>query len=113
MAGANGCDYCASAHTVLGGQSGLAPDENTRNLAGQSSDPKAQAALHFASAIVRQRGNLTDEHLAQVRAAGYGDEEIVELIANTVLNIFTNYLNHIADTEIDFPIVRTGQAVAA
>lgn len=113
VAGTNRCDYCASAHTVLGAQNGLADEEIIRNLKGRASEPKVQAALSFAVQIVTQRGQLTDEDLAKVRSAGFTEEEIVELVANTLLNIFTNYFNHIADTEIDFPVVRTGEIAAA
>ncbi len=113
VAGANRCDYCASAHTALGGMQGLEAEELDRNLKGWSSDAKVDAALRFASRIVSLRGNVTDEDLAAVRNAGLTEEEIVEIVANTVLNIFTNYFNHIAGTEIDFPVVSTAAVKAA
>lgn len=113
VAGANRCDYCASAHTVLGGRSGLQPDEIDRNLQARSADPRMQAALRFAARIVASRGNVSDEDLALVRAAGFSDGQVVEILANTVLNIFTNYLNHTATTDIDFPVVSTAPAHAA
>lgn len=113
VAGANACDYCASAHTVLAGRSGLAADEIDRNLQGRSADPKIQAALRFASRIVATRGMVSDEDLTAVRAAGFSNEQVVEILANTVLNIFTNYVNHVAATEIDFPVVKTATSAAA
>lgn len=113
VAGANGCDYCASAHSALGGLAGVGEDELRRNLEGRSSDAKVQAALRFVSRVVATRGHVSDEDLARVRSAGYSDEAIVEMVAHTALNIFTNYFNHVADTEIDFPVVRTGEAIAA
>lgn len=113
VAGANRCDYCASIHTALGSRFGVAEDELGRNLEGQSSDTKVRAALEFASRIVATRGNVADKDLAAVRRAGYSDEEIVEIVANTALNIFTNYFNHVAGTEIEFPLVRTGAVAAA
>jgi hypothetical protein len=39
--------------------------------------------------------------------------EIVEIVAHVALNVFTNYVNKVADTEIDFPVVRTADANAA
>ena len=113
VAGANDCDYCASAHTVLGSKAGLASDDISRNLGGRSTDAKVQGALRFASRIVATRGKVSDEDLAQVRRAGFSDEQVVEIVANTVLNIFTNYINHIAETEIDFPVVKAASAAAA
>ncbi|MHA7821083.1 MAG: carboxymuconolactone decarboxylase family protein [Erythrobacter sp.] len=107
VAGANNCDYCASAHTMIAGMAGVSADEARRNLSGKADDPKAQAALTFVKTVVLQRADVDDRTLADVRAAGFSDGEIVEMIANIVANIFTNYLNHIADTTIDFPPVST------
>lgn len=109
-AGLNACDYCASAHTALGKMVGLGADEIRRNLAGQASEPKAQAAVTFAGRIVAGRGRVSDAELAAVRAAGFSDEEIVEILGNVVANIFTNYFNNLATTEIDFPVVQAHRA---
>jgi uncharacterized peroxidase-related enzyme len=106
-AGANTCDYCASAHTLMGKGAGLSAAEMSANLRGHSDDAKTQAALSFARAIVDERGQVSDSQLQAVRAAGYGDAEVVEIVANVVANIFTNYFNHIAGTVIDFPVVRS------
>ena len=113
VAGANGCDYCASAHTVLGGMQGIAKDELARNLRAESSDPRSAAALKFVTRVLATRGNVSDDEIAATREAGFDDEEIVELVANTVLNVFTNYFNHVAATEIDFPVVKAGHVAKA
>lgn len=105
-AGANECDYCASAHTLLGKGAGVAATELAGNLRGSSGNPKTQAALDFAKAIVAARGRVSDAQLLAVRNAGYGDAEVVEIVAVVAANIFTNYFNHIAETTIDFPVVR-------
>jgi alkylhydroperoxidase family enzyme len=55
--------------------------------------------------VVQDRGHVTDEELAEVRRAGYSDGEIVEIVAHVALNIFTNYFNQVAETDIDFPAV--------
>lgn len=108
----NGCDYCASAHQALGKMAGLSADEIARGYAGDSSDPKAKAALTFAKAVLARRGQVSDADLAAVKAAGYGEDEVLEIVANVVLNIFTNYFNNVADTEIDFPRVTVNRAAA-
>lgn len=112
-AGANGCDYCASAHTVMGKGAGLEADEITNSISGQANDAKTQAALTFARNITANRGNLSDGELQAVRDAGYNEAEIVEIIAHVGVNLFTNYFNHIAATEIDFPVVNTDAASKA
>jgi len=109
----NGCDYCLSAHTVLGKGAGLDDADMAQARDGRATDPKTDAALRFAVGIVERRGQTSDAELATLRQAGYNDAEIVEIVSVTVLNILTNYLNHVAATEIDFPIVRTRVPAAA
>ncbi len=107
IAGTNNCDYCASAHTAIGKGAGVSQEELASNLSGVSNDPKTQAFLTFAQSIVEKRGNLSDEDLQDARAAGITEAEIVEVVATVAINTFTNYFNHIAETEIDFPVVRS------
>ena len=104
-AGANTCDYCASAHTYLAEKAGVAADERTSNLKGKSADKKTQAALSFASQLVEKRGGVSEAELKAVRDAGFSDEEVVEILAHVALNTFTNYFNEAFKTEIDFPVV--------
>ena len=113
VAGANGCDYCASAHTALGKGVGLSQDELARNLDGRSTDPKVQATLDFVRSVLTNRGQVDDSAIGALRNAGYGDAEIVEIVAHIAANIFTNYFNIIAGTDIDFPVVETSQVARA
>lgn len=105
----NSCDYCLSAHTALGRGAGLSNDELTASREARAVDPKATAALKFARAVVERRGDVRDQDLAVVRAAGYTDGDIAEIIAHVALNVFTNYFNRAAHTEIDFLPVTAGQ----
>ncbi|WP_341711435.1 carboxymuconolactone decarboxylase family protein [Erythrobacter sp.] len=109
-ASANSCDYCASAHSALGKMAGLdAADMQTVISGGQlaSADGKI---VETARKIVNQRGVLSDADVADFYSAGFDAGHLVELVAVTALNIFTNYFNHIAATEIDFPVVTTKAA---
>lgn len=112
VAGANTCEYCASAHSALGAAQGLDRDELARNLGGSSQDARTEAVLGFARTVVAKRGFVSDEDVSAVRAAGLGEGEIVEIIATVAINIFTNYFNHIAETEVDFPLVTLSEGVA-
>ncbi len=111
VAEANACNYCLSAHTALGRRAGLSDEELTASREGRAVDAKANAALQFAVAVLRHRGAVSDEELAHVRAAGFSDAEIAEIIAHVALNVLTNYFNRAADTEIDFPAVAAAQLV--
>lgn len=110
VAQANSCEYCLSAHTAIGKMVGLKPEEIEAGREALSADPKRAAALRFAQALVVERGEVSDEALASVREAGYADGEIAEIVANVAINIFTNYFNHVARTDVDFP--RVGVALA-
>jgi uncharacterized peroxidase-related enzyme len=100
---ANACRYCVAAHTVLGRRAGLTEEETTEARRASSHDEKEHSALVFALKIVQDRGVVTDEDVEQLRRAGYTDGEIGEIVANVALNLFTNYFNHVAATELDFP----------
>lgn len=107
----NGCDYCLSAHTYLGlNLAKIDGAEIALNRRGASSDAKANAAVAFAAKVTRERGKVTDADLAAVKTAGYTDAQIVEIVAVVAENIFTNFVNIVAQTEIDFPVVRTAEA---
>jgi uncharacterized peroxidase-related enzyme len=105
----NGCDYCLSAHSYLGKNLARLEDaEMSANREGGSSDAKAAAALRFAARVVTARGHVTDADVVAVKAAGHDDAQVVEIILHVALNTFTNYLNTVAVTEIDFPAVKHG-----
>lgn len=102
----NGCGYCLSAHSFLGRTVARLDDtEIAANRSGASNDPKADAAVRFASAVVRQRGRVSNEQLQAVLSAGYNDAQVVDILLAVALNTFTNYVNEVAQTEIDFPAV--------
>lgn len=102
----NGCNYCLSAHTYLGKNFAKLDDaEITANRSGASNDPKADAAVKFAAKVVRERGHLRNKDLEAIRQAGYDDGQILEIVLHVALNTWTNYINEIAQTEIDFPVI--------
>ncbi|WP_298199996.1 carboxymuconolactone decarboxylase family protein [Novosphingobium sp.] len=111
VAEANGCDYCLSAHTYLGRNLAKLDDaEITANRSGASNDPKADAAIRFASRLVKTSGHVGAEEVKVLAAAGYSDAEVLEIIAHVALNTFTNLVNSALGTEIDFPVVSTRRA---
>lgn len=99
----NSCEYCLAAHTTLGKRAGLSERETCDARSAVSHDSREQVALEFAKKLVQDRGLVEDADLEQLRQAEYTDGEIAEIVANVSLNIFTNYFNHVAQTEVDFP----------
>jgi uncharacterized peroxidase-related enzyme len=102
---ANQCDYCLAGHSAIGKMVGLTPDQILDSRRGTAIDPKSDAVIRFARKLVDERGRVSDADVAEVRAAGLDDGAIAEVVANVALNIFTNYFNHVAETDIDFPKV--------
>ena len=106
IAQANGCDYCLSAHSYLGTNlAKLDAAEIALNRAGHSGDAKADAAIVFARAVLESRGKVSDGAIAAVRIAGFTEPQVVEIVATVALNVLTNYVNNVARTDIDFPVV--------
>jgi len=101
----NGCRYCLSAHSYLGRNSaGLNDAEIAANRNGTSIDTKASAAVRFAVKVAQARGHVSDADVQAVKSAGYGDAEVMEIVAHVALNTLTNYVNEVAQTGIDFPV---------
>ncbi|MFO0344688.1 MAG: carboxymuconolactone decarboxylase family protein [Labrys sp. (in: a-proteobacteria)] len=102
----NGCNYCLAAHSYIASAfHGLDAGEIAANRSGQSADPKADAAVRFAARVVRERGHVAAGEVESLRHAGYDDGQIVEIVQHVALNTWTNYLNEVAGTVVDFPAV--------
>lgn len=105
IANANRCEYCLAAHTVLGQNAGATAAEMAAAQVGRSNDPRTAAALAFVLKVVAQRAQVDDADVAGLRAAGFDDGQIVEIMAHVALNLFTNYINVALDVPVDFPRV--------
>jgi uncharacterized peroxidase-related enzyme len=110
VAEANGCSYCIAAHSFLGQKFGLI-DAATIELTRQGRlDGRTQAALNFVKVLADKKGRVSDADMNTLKAVGFDDTAVAEIIAHTVLNIFTNYFNIAANTEVDFPKVELAES---
>lgn len=110
----NGCDYCLAAHRVAGRMAKLSHVEIEDAEAGRATDAREFAALRLARELLFQRGDASDATIDHARAHGFGDAEIVEIGAHVAMNIFTNSINRMARTPIDFGrIARAAAEVSA
>ena len=103
---ANQCQYCVSAHTLLGQKAGLSSAETLENREASSTNPKTNAILKFAVLVVKSRGVVNDNEVESLRKAGASEAEIAEIVANIALNLYTNYFNLVANTVVDFPVIK-------
>lgn len=105
------CGYCVSAHDAIGKMVGLSEEERDLNRNGQSGDPKTQAAIDLARNVVQNRGFISDDVFESAKGH-LSESEILEVIAITSFNLFTNYMNHALETKIDFPEVELVESAA-
>lgn len=105
VAEVNGCSYCLSAHSYLAKHLAKLDDaEIAANRSGTSHDPRAEAAVRFAVKVTQQRGHVSEDDVRAVKLAGYDDAQVIEIVLHVALNTWTNYINEVAGTDIDFPV---------
>ena len=110
VAEVNDCHYSLAAHSAVGKVVGLSHQDILDSRQGTSPDRRVDAALQFARTVILQRGRVDDADVARLRRAEFDDAEITEVVANVALNLFSNYFNHVADTVVDFPEVKSSAA---
>lgn len=108
----NSCSYCTSILSAVAPSAGLSADDILAGRTGHSEDRRIKAALAFANDVLESRGKVSNQQLTAVRDAGFGDSEIVEIVASVVLGCFTNFLNNVADTDLDIPKAEPVEACA-
>lgn len=97
------CDYCVAAHNTIGKMAGLTDDARLAARRGRGGDTRSDAALRFVKRVLDTHGGVSEADVSAVRAAGFTDGEIAELIGAVALNLFTTYFNRALDVEVDFP----------
>jgi uncharacterized peroxidase-related enzyme len=110
--GINQCEYCVAVHVHVGQQAGLSRDELMCNLQGQASNPKSQAVLDFTQAVVNNRGKVDGLMVKALRDHGLSDKAIIEIVGVIGLYTFLNYVKHLTQPELDFPVVEEFRAEA-
>ncbi|MGH3439925.1 MAG: carboxymuconolactone decarboxylase family protein [Sciscionella sp.] len=98
------CDYCQSAHTLSARKAGFSSEDTVAIRSGHlDSDAKLAALLTLARQIAANIGEVDDVAWKQALDAGWRDTELAELFAHVAANLYTNYFNHYAGTELDIP----------
>ncbi|MEG3126748.1 carboxymuconolactone decarboxylase family protein [Pantoea cypripedii] len=102
----SGCDYCLAAHTLMAKKAGYT-DEQTRELreASFTADARIDALVQFVQFLVSSRGTVSAERVQTFREAGFSDQQVVETIGAVSAILFTNMINRVNDTVVDFPKV--------
>ena len=106
VAQANQCQYCLSAHTAIGKMLGFSEEDTLDIRSGSIQNDKLRALSNLAREITETRGYPSDAAIQHFFEQGYNKGALVDVIGLVALNTFTNYINHIAETEVDFPAVK-------
>ena len=107
----NGCGYCLAAHSYVATNfARMSPEEIALNRQGKSLDARRAAAATFAQHLIKAHGKVNDADLQAVRDAGYSDAQILEMVALSAQFLLTNFINNVAQTDIDFPALPDQQA---
>ncbi|VVE41244.1 carboxymuconolactone decarboxylase family protein [Pandoraea anhela] len=100
----SGCDYCLAAHMIIGKIAGLAPDAMRAVRAGAvSGDDRRDALAHFVRTLVTTHGSIETHEYQRVRDAGFTERQVIEIALVMSGITFTNLVNRINDTALDFP----------
>jgi uncharacterized peroxidase-related enzyme len=102
VSAANQCEYCLAAHTAIASMQRVPADVIAAAREGRRvEDPRLEALRLFATAVTERRGHPTVEQLNAFRAAGYSDQQVLEVVLGVGMKTLSNYTNHIAGTPID------------
>jgi AhpD family alkylhydroperoxidase len=102
VAQTNLSEYSLAEHAHFAAKFGLKREQIVASRDARSMDRKTDAMLRFARDLAASK---SDFPLVELRERGCSDAEIVDLIAYVALNVFENYLNEVAQTDLDFPKV--------
>ncbi|MBY6185133.1 carboxymuconolactone decarboxylase family protein [Marinobacter hydrocarbonoclasticus] len=98
------CHYCLPAHTAIAHSMGVDDAVIEALRAGTAlPDPKLQILHDTTLALVRDRGRLSDAQLAAFFAAGYGNQNVLEIVLAIGQKVMSNFTNHLAQTPVDAP----------
>ena len=98
----NDCHYCDAAHTALGRQHGIGSDAlDAIRDGGVPENPELQGVVRATRRVLEKEGWLEESDLSELAARGIDRQKLYEVVAFVALKTLSNYVNHIADTEID------------
>lgn len=100
----NACIYCQSAHLVLGKMNGFTDEQLTEIRHAKSSDNKLNALVALAAEITKNRGYAGETNVDAFFAAGYTQENLVDLILQISDKTAMNYLHNLTKITVDFPL---------
>ena len=102
VSASNGCDYCMAAHSVAARMQKV-PDEVVRALRDgvPLADTRLEALRALTADLVDRRGWPTEQSVAAFFAAGYSNQQLLEVVLGVGMKTLSNYTSHLAHTPLD------------
>lgn len=100
----NGCDFCVAGHTKIGTLKLKMPENVLNALRARTTiedNAKYQALAQFTMQLIDKRGKVSDDELAAVKAAGYSEQNILDVVLGVALATLCNYANNVAQNDIN------------
>lgn len=96
------CHYCVPAHTVIAQMQGV-DDETIHSLRNNTplADPRLEALRTFTLSVVRERGRVSAAAVSAFLAAGFTQQNVLEIVLGLAQKVMSNYVNHLANTPVD------------
>ncbi len=98
----NGCTYCVAAHSTLAGMLKARPDVVAAVRTGAAvPDAKVDALITFTRAVVREKGFVPEDAMADFLAAGYTKAQLIEVVGQVGLKTLHNYVHALTQAPLD------------
>lgn len=95
-------EYCVAGHSTFAEGIGMPHETIAAIREGRRlPDKRYQGLADFTRALVRGRGHVSDGDRAAFEAAGFGTEQIFEVIAGVALKTITNFVGSVFGLPLD------------
>ena len=99
---ANTCAWAVAFHATMALKEGVAP-EHVRAIRERRlpTDAKLAALSGFTRSLVEKRGHVDESDLATFAAAGFGPDQVLEVIAGLAVSVMANYAGNITNPALE------------
>ncbi|XCJ83831.1 carboxymuconolactone decarboxylase family protein [Ruicaihuangia caeni] len=91
-----GCRLCLQSHVAAARSLGISDEGIELAHAGSSADASLAAIIVLGLQVYREPMSITDEQIDNLRAHGYSDREVADVVGIVALNILTGAFNLLA-----------------
>jgi uncharacterized peroxidase-related enzyme len=99
----NQCGFCKAGHTALSTKKKLLEPQEIEALRNTTAldDAKLNQLALFTQSVIANKGNVADDELQAFFAAGYNEQQALEVVLGVALATLCNFANNLAHNEIN------------